>query len=196
MIPVLILAAGQSSRMRGHDKLLEDVGGEPLLARQIRLATSLGGPVFVAVAPEQAQRRDIVAKAGARVLEVPDADEGMSGSMRNAVSQLPECDAFMLLLGDLVALEAHDLCHVYEAYTNNPEYLIWRGATSAGKPGHPVIFSAQLRPRFEMLSGDSGGEELVSPLKEQTLLVRLEDDRARLDLDTPEDWAAWRETNR
>jgi len=29
MIPVLILAAGASSRMRGRDKLMEDVHGQP-----------------------------------------------------------------------------------------------------------------------------------------------------------------------
>jgi len=36
MVPILILAAGASTRMRGRDKLLELVAGEPLLARVAR----------------------------------------------------------------------------------------------------------------------------------------------------------------
>ena len=39
---ILIPAAGGSTRMRGRDKLLEDVGGTPLLARQVRVALSTG----------------------------------------------------------------------------------------------------------------------------------------------------------
>jgi len=46
MIPVLILAAGASSRMRGRDKLMEDVHGQPLLRHQILLASPVGIPVL------------------------------------------------------------------------------------------------------------------------------------------------------
>ena len=61
-----------------------------------------------------------------------------------------------------------------------------------GKPGHPILFAASLRPRFATLSGDSGGQEVTVPLSTQTHIVRLPGNRARHDLDTPEDWAAYR----
>ena len=196
MIPVLILAAGQSSRMRARDKLLEDVGGEPLLRRHVRQALGLGGEVFVALAPGQNARVAAIADLPATVLEIPEASEGMSGTLRGAVARLPECRAFMVMLADLVAIDSEDLSAVHDAYAANPDHLIWRGATTDGRPGHPIIFAARLRPDFAELSGDSGGEALVNPLKTQTLLVTIPDDRARLDLDTPEDWVAWRNTSR
>ena len=36
--PILILAAGQSRRMRGRDKLMEVVEGQPLIRRQAEMA--------------------------------------------------------------------------------------------------------------------------------------------------------------
>ncbi len=192
MIPILILASGGSTRMRGRDKLLEDVDGEPLLRRQARRALATGHAVFVALPSADHPRKDAMVGLDLTILTVPEAAEGMSGTMRGAVQQLPECAAFMILLGDLVGIETTDMQVIFQARKDNPDFLIWRGATTAGQPGHPIIFDATLRPEFAKLSGDGGGEVLVKPLKSQTHLTRFADDRARLDLDTPEDWDKWR----
>lgn len=194
MIPILILAAGTSSRMRGPDKLLEDVGGMPLLRRQALMALATGCPVYVALPDLGHPRAAALEGMSVTRLAVPDAAEGMSGTMRGAVAQLPAGADFMMFLGDLVALETADLKAVLAAKDAHPKALVWRGATEDGKPGHPIIFDASLRPQFATLQGDSGGETLVKPLRDQTHLVRLPGKRARFDLDTPEDWADWRKT--
>ena len=196
MIPILILAAGQSSRMRGRDKLLEDVAGEPLIRRQTRNALALGGEVFVALGPDQHEREHALAGLDVHILRVPDATEGMSGTLRGAVAQLPRQTAFMAVLADLVALETDDLKKVAAAHLDSPDHLIWRGATEDGKAGHPIIFADALRPAFAHLSGDGGAQSIVSQHQDRTCLVRLPGNRARLDLDTPEEWAAWRAANR
>lgn len=192
MIPILILAAGSSSRMRGGDKLLEQVQGQPLLRLQAKRALDTGHPVYVALAPDSDTRAASLANLDVTIFTVPDADEGMSGSMRGAIQHLPEGTAFMMFLGDLVALETSDLLKVLKAHQDHPNNLIWRGATTLGKPGHPIIFDQSLRPEFAKLKGDGGGETMVNPLRNKTYLIHFEDDRARLDLDTPEDWARWR----
>lgn len=196
MIPILILAAGSSSRMRGGDKLLEDVGGQPLLRLQVVRALATGHDVYVALPTTDYARQAALTGLDVTVLAVPEASEGMSGTMRGAIRQLPPCPAFMMLLGDLVAITTDDMSAIFTARDDQPDYLIWRGATAAGKPGHPIVFDDSLRPQFDKLSGDGGGEALVNPLRGQTHLTRFEDDRARLDLDTPEDWATWRGRNR
>ncbi|WP_370162833.1 NTP transferase domain-containing protein, partial [Limimaricola soesokkakensis] len=38
VFPLLILAAGRSSRMRGADKLAQEINGVPLLRRQVAAA--------------------------------------------------------------------------------------------------------------------------------------------------------------
>jgi CTP:molybdopterin cytidylyltransferase MocA len=42
------------------------------------------------------------------------------------------------------------------------------------------------------LSGDEGAKRILSQEASRVHLVPLADDRALVDLDTPEDWAAWR----
>ena len=56
MIPILIPAAGASSRMHGTDKLLEPVDGMPLLRAQIAKARSVSGQVMVALPPFGSQQ--------------------------------------------------------------------------------------------------------------------------------------------
>ena len=194
-VPILILAAGQSARMRGRDKLLEDVGGVPLLQRQIAMAQATGHPVFVAVPPDATARLAIIAQSAATPLIVSDADEGLSASLRSGVAQLPDAPAFLVMLGDLVALETADLIAVLKARDTAPDAVIWRGTTSQGKPGHPILFSASLRPAFADLTGDKGADVLVKKHAADTYLVRLAGTRARFDLDTPEEWDAWRRAN-
>lgn len=194
MIPILILAAGTSSRMRGGDKLLEPVQDMPLLRLQVLRAQATGHPVFVALTSADHPRNAAIANMDVTPIIVPDAAEGMASTMRSAVAALPDAPAFMMVLGDLVALETANLQAVLDARDTLPNYLIWRGATAQMAPGHPIIFDGSLRPEFAKLSGDGGGETLVQPLKSQTYLVPFGDGRARLDLDTPEDWAAWRQS--
>jgi molybdenum cofactor cytidylyltransferase len=190
MIPVLILAAGKSSRMRGADKLMCDMHGAPLLRRQIERAIGIG-PIYVALPSDNHPRLAALNGTDAISLIVPEASQGMGGTMRGAVANLPECDAFMIILGDLISLTNKDLSGVVNAMSAHKDNLIWRGATPDGRAGHPIIFDASLRPAFANLHGDNGGESIVKSLAAQTYLHRFNDNRARHDLDTPEDWAAW-----
>mgnify|MGYP005993218637 CR=1 FL=1 len=98
----------------------------------------------------------------------------------------------MVLLADLPELTEPDLNKALQAIDLNSENTIWRGATEDGKPGHPIIFKAEHFAQFATLQGDSGGQEIVRAARDRTVLVLLDGQRARLDLDTPEDWAAWR----
>ena len=193
MYPILILAAGTSSRMRGRDKLLEPIDGTPMLSHIAEQAAGTGAPVFAVLPGPNHVRYEILKGTKVICFDVPDSKEGVGGTLRGGVKRLPPCDAFMIVLADLPELRTADFAAVSAARKTSPDKLVWRGATQDGKPGHPILFDGSLRPRFEELSGDSGGSPLLQSLKDQTCLVRLPGDHARLDLDTPEEWQAWRE---
>ena len=192
-LPILILAAGQSSRMRGADKLLEVVGDTPLLRRQVDAALHVSSRVFVALPDQSHPRATLLQGAVAEPVFVADSATGMAYSLRGGVSALPDCRAFMVVLADLVELEASDFQNLFDARDQAPKNLIWRGATQTGKPGHPIIFDGTLRPEFSTLEGDTGGAPILKRHRSQTHLVQLPGNRALMDLDTPEDWANWRD---
>ncbi len=195
-LPVILLAAGASRRMRGRDKLLEQVDGTPLLRVQAQKALAISNLVIVTLPPAPHPRYGALDGLPVHTVEVPDAAEGMSVSLRRAFASLPaDASAAMLLLGDLPDLTTNDLKKVAEAVDTQSDTLIWRGVTSEGAPGHPIVFDAALFPAFANLTGDTGGREVVAQAKGRITPVPLPGNRARHDLDTPEDWAAWRIKN-
>ncbi|UWR20908.1 NTP transferase domain-containing protein [Sulfitobacter sp. S190] len=193
-IPLLFLAAGQSRRMRGRDKLLEQIDGIALLRRQVlRALESSVGPAFVAVPDIDHPRAQLLADLDVEIIAVPDASKGMNVTLSRGLSQMPDTSgAVMVLLADMPDLTASDLVAVKQAYDDNPEHLIWRASTGDGKPGHPVIFARRIWPELMALEGDAGGREVTNRYAAETYRVALPDDRARLDLDTPEQWKDWR----
>jgi CTP:molybdopterin cytidylyltransferase MocA len=197
MIPIILLAAGASSRMRGRDKLLEDIDGTPLLRRQAVMARAVSDQVLVALPPHPHPRYDIVADLDVTLIEVAHAAEGLGASLRTAFAALSEdTDKALVLLCDLPEITGDDLRRVIAAVHTHPDALIWRGATQDGKGGHPMIFDRQLFPAFAALTGDNGGQQIVRSAGARVHLIALPGDRARLDLDTPEEWAAWRAQRR
>ncbi|PRY95116.1 CTP:molybdopterin cytidylyltransferase MocA [Hasllibacter halocynthiae] len=186
MTVALILAAGASSRMRGRDKLAEGVGGVPLLTRQVRLARAAGLPVHVALPPLPHPREALL--DGAAAIEVPRACEGMGRTIATAVRALRDAPAILLLLGDLPALRADDLRAVLTARDASPA-PIWRAATGDGRGGHPILFARETFADLMALRGDDGARGVVAAHRAGLVPIGPQ---ARLDLDTPEDWAAFR----
>lgn len=189
---ILILAAGASSRMRGRDKLTEEVGGQPLLRKIVEAALATGCPVTVALPPDRPARAAAIAGLAARTLVVPRPQDGMAASLVAGLQQVPQAAAVMLLLADLPEMEAADLACMVAAHAQTPD-LILRATSDQGVPGHPVVFPAWLRAELLALTGDDGARTVVQAHKDSLRLIALPGSHATTDLDTPEAWAAWRD---
>ncbi|MES0825375.1 nucleotidyltransferase family protein [Ruegeria sp. SCP11] len=191
-IPIILLAAGQSSRMGNEDKLLQVVDGQPLLRRAAQIAQR-AAPVIVALPPSPHPRYETLDGLDLCKAEIQDAKEGMNASLRGALAHVsPGAPAAMVLLADLPDITSEDLKAVLSSVQSHPDKLIWRGATETGKPGHPVVFNRSLFGQLERLSGDQGAQSVVRACSDKIHLQPLPGLNALLDLDTPEEWAAWR----
>lgn len=190
-LPALILAAGASTRMRGRDKLLEPVGNQPLLAHVLDTARAF--PRYVVLPADDSARRAIVDRAGATALPVDAGAPEMAASIRAGIAALPgDAPGVMILLADMPDLTAEDLTTLAATFGQHGGQRIVRAASENGKPGHPVIFPRTAFAALAGLTGDSGARQIISRKSDQVILVRLPGNRALTDLDTPEDWAAWR----
>lgn len=185
-LTILIPAAGASSRMRGADKLLLPVAGQPLLRRQALAALATGHPVIVTLRPTDTARRVALTGLPLTLLEIPDAATGLAASLRAAATCVTT--ALMILPADMPDLDSLDLEQVIAAFARAPT-RIHRGASVQGQPGHPVILPVTLVPGLTTLAGDVGARGLVEI--HGAIAVPLPGQHALTDLDTPEDWAAW-----
>lgn len=197
MTAAIVLAAGASSRMRGRDKLMEDVDGAPVLARTIRLAQASCAPVLVCLPPDRPDRDAVVTGLGAAPVRVDGARDGMGTSLAHGIRALPEnIEEVMVFVSDLPDLTTEDVRSVLSVAAEFPDMLIFRACDEAGRPGHPVLFRRALFGELAKLSGDTGARDVIRANVRLLKQVALPDGHATTDLDTPEDWAAWRARRR
>ncbi len=192
-LAILMPAAGRSARMGGRDKLLEPVGGVPLLARQVKRALDTGADVYVTTrADRPARAKALGGLSQDRLILVPvdTPQDGLSASLRAGLLALPDTvQALMILLPDLPDITTNDLSAMIMAQASAPGSTL-RACTEDGTPGHPVIFPRRWFGELTRLTGDRGAGALLRRI--DVSYHRLPDFRAITDLDTPGDWAIWR----
>jgi CTP:molybdopterin cytidylyltransferase MocA len=192
-VAILLPAAGASTRMSGRDKLMEDIGGDPLLLRQTLRALATGATVLVTTRADRPARIKALEGTGADLVPVDDPSEGIAASLRAGIAALPDCTrALMILLPDLPDIDTADMEAMLDAHRNAPGRIL-RAVAADGTPGHPTLFPARFFLKLAQVTGDTGAALLIHEAGYDP--VRLQGSRAITDLDTPEAWAAWRARN-
>ncbi|QYX58332.1 nucleotidyltransferase family protein [Roseovarius sp. SCSIO 43702] len=188
-LTILLPAAGASRRMRGRDKLVEEIGGQPLLRRQVIVALGTGTPVLVTLPAEDGARARALAGLDCTRVTVGDPAEGMAASLRAGHAAADAGHALMVLLPDMPDLTTDDLARMIARFSTHPDTVL-RATSEDGVDGHPVILPARQRARIPALRGDTGARSLIA--NEKVARLALPGNRATTDLDTPEAWARWR----
>ncbi|WP_294220095.1 nucleotidyltransferase family protein [uncultured Shimia sp.] len=193
-IAILILAAGSSSRMRGGDKLLELIDGQPLLQKMAKQACAVSPTVLICLRPNDISRRVVLQGLECVVVEVPDASEGMAHSLRAGIAKLPgNCSAVMVIPADMPELTQSDFETIAQSHEDAPDAII-RATSAENHPGHPVLFPARLFGELRGVSGDVGAKDVLERNMLSVKLFKLPDAHAVTDLDTPEEWRTWRDS--
>ncbi len=193
-VAALVLAAGAARRMRGRDKLLEEVGGRPVLRAVAEAARGSRVGEVVVVLPPAAEAR-AAAIAGLDVGRVVAAEwaEGMAASIRAGLAEVAaRADAVVILLADMPEVGSADIDRLIAAYDPEEGREICRAVSADGTPGHPVLFGRRFFETLAGLQGDQGAREVLREAAEFVAEVPTPGRAALVDLDTPEDWAAWR----
>lgn len=193
-VEVLLLAAGGSRRMRGRDKLLEMVDGEPLLRRSTKAV--LGGQVnrvHVVLQPDNAAREATLEGLDVNRITAPDWRDGMAASIRAGMAALSEnCDAVIVALADMPEVTDAHINALTAAFDPTERREICRAMTADETPGLPVLFGRRFFETLANLQGDRGARDVIKDAVEFLIDVPTEGQGATIDLDTPEAWENWR----
>jgi molybdenum cofactor cytidylyltransferase len=193
-VAAVLLAAGAGARMRGVDKLLEPVEGQPMLRHAAAaLVGSRADTVLAVIGPDHAGRRAALDGLDVTIVENAAAAEGMGASIRAAMAALPpETDAVLLALADMPEIAPVHVDRLIAAFDPEEGRAICRAVGGDGKPGHPVLFGRRFFETLARLEGDEGARAILAEHPDLVELVPTPGRAATLDLDTPEAWAAWR----
>ena len=193
-VAAIVLAAGAGRRMRGPDKLLEQVGGRPVLRAVAEAArASQADEVVVVLPPGASERRAALEGLRVSVIEAREHAEGMAASLRAGLAAVAaRADAVVVMLADMPEVGPGQIDRLIAAFDPEEGREICRAVTADGAPGHPVLFGRRFFETLGALTGDRGAREVLREAAEFVTDVATPGRAAVIDLDTPEDWAAWR----
>jgi molybdenum cofactor cytidylyltransferase len=183
LIAGILLAAGQSTRF-GRQKLLEAWRGEPLVRKAARCLVDAGLQPVVVVVSHDPRLVDALAGLPLTTVENSHPENGISSSIAIGLRALPETsDGALIAVGDqpyLTAEAIEELVHAFE-----PGRIIV--PRFGDHRGNPPVFDRRFFPELLSLTGDHGGQRVITSHADSVIEVSLS---ARLgdDIDRPEEW--------
>jgi CTP:molybdopterin cytidylyltransferase MocA len=185
----VLLAAGAGRRMGGRPKALLELGGVPLVLRQLIALSDAGVDELVIVLGHHAQQiLPVIEHFPLTVVHNPRPDDGQVSSQRLGLAALnPRLDAVLVALADQPLIGEQDITSLIGAFKKRPEGTAVVVPRVAGQPGNPVIFSDAVREQILAGEGDVGCRQWRSANPRAVHHFDTESQRFIVDLDTPED---------
>lgn len=188
MLSMVILAAGKSTRMRGRNKLLENVEGVPMIRRvtQTALASKVD-EVVVVLGWEEEKIRAAIAGLKCKITVNRNFEEGQSSSVRVGLAEVnPSSRAVLILPGDVAKVEAASINAVIEKYDQGGCVIAVAG--HKGRSGHPILFDKQLFPEIARINEETFGlKAIVKKHRDQVCILETGSPNVLKDVDTAED---------
>jgi CTP:molybdopterin cytidylyltransferase MocA len=188
-VGAVLLAAGEGRRMGGRAKALLELGGVPLVLRQLVALSGAGVDELVIVLGHHAASiLPVVEAFPVTVVHNLRPDDGQVSSQRLGLAALnPAADAVLVALADQPLITEEDVTSLIGAFKKRPEDTSVLVPRVAGAPGNPVIFTPAVRA--QILSGAThvGCRQWREKHPQAVSYFDTDNRRFTLDIDTPED---------
>jgi len=183
---ILILAAGQSSRM-GQCKMTMKVGEKSLLGNTIASALEITDNVLVVVGGYKEEVVRIVESYSVKWIYNEAYKNGISTSIKKGIDTLvldDNADRIILTVADQPYISSGVFSQLIEKSEHSPSRIIV--SEYANTFGVPCLFPAIHYSLFETLEGDQGAKKIL--LKNEHLIERIPFAKGHLDIDTLEEF--------
>jgi molybdenum cofactor cytidylyltransferase len=179
----IILAAGQSRRMGGTNKLTAILGDKALVRHVADAALASSAAEVIVVTGHEAETvRSVLDGLDVRFAQNPDYVDGLSSSLAVGIGAIgSQCDRAVILLADMPGITAGIIDRMIEASTAAPGSIIL--ATHNGKRGNPVLWPADFFRQLSQISGDVGARHLIGENSGRVVQVET-GEAAGFDIDT------------
>ena len=182
----ILLAAGRSSRMAPHHKLLiPGPDGRPMVARAADALLASGARPIIVVLGHRAE--EVRAALGDRPLGytlAPDYAQGLSASLRAGLAALPpDTPAALVALADMPGLDAPLVDALIAAHADGAAIV---APTHQGQLGNPVLWDRAFFPAIAQLEGDRGARPILEAHRGELRTLEQPTDACLIDVDAPE----------
>ena len=181
----VVLGAGSSRRL-GRPKQTLPLGDTTLLGWVVRdVEASSLDQVIVVVGGSEDEARAGLTLTRAEVVSNSAYASGCASSLLAGMDTAGDCDALMLVLGDMPGVDAGVIDAVRADWDR---HQAWAAVTDyQGTPGHPFVFSAAAFPTLRGLHGDKAVWKILDAQPERVRRIPV-DRPLPADVDTWDDY--------
>ena len=187
MISAILLAAGQSKRMNGENKLIKQIQDIPLIKLSVKniLASSIDELIIVLGYQKEIIEKLIDKNKKIKFVFNKDFESGMASSIKTGLNHLSKkTDAFFICLGDMPMISQNIYNQLIKS-KNNKEIII---PTYKGQQGNPVLFSKSMKKVIMSVNGDVGAKKILEMNKDKILFCKINDISVTKDFNTKDNF--------
>ena len=193
----ILLAAGESKRMNGENKLIKEIDGIPLIKYSVKNILGSAVDELIIVTGYQKEIIENIIDKNKKIKFVYNKDfsNGIASSIIAGLCEIStKAKNFFISLADMPnvnqniynkLIKGKNNYNIKLKPENRKEIII---PTSDGKDGNPVLFSIFMKTDVMKISGDRGAKEIIENKKNKILRIPFEGDGVILDFDTQDNF--------
>jgi molybdenum cofactor cytidylyltransferase len=189
MVSAILLAAGESRRMKSFKPLLPFAGKTFIECCADNLLASRAAEIVVVTGH---RHQDICRQIGNRPVRIvynPDYQQGMSTSIKRGLAVISNsAQAVMIALADQPLITSAIFNQLIEAYESTRPLLVI--PIHGARRGHPIIIDLRLKDEVIAMDPAQGLRQVVHAHESDVAYVESASDSVLIDFDYPEDY--WR----
>ncbi len=190
----IVLAAGSSRRFGDDKRKMALPSGDTVIEATIRNAIAALDHVLVVLRfGDQSYEAELAERIGSdkvTYFRAPDSALGMAHSLANAVHEVHDWEAALVLLADMPFVKPETIRSVIATYEKHKPNAPIVYPELDGEPGHPVLFPHAYFDEIGKLVGDRGARAVIEEHENKVISVVVDDPGILRDIDKPEDLSA------
>ena len=191
MIKAILLAAGQSKRIKSENKLIKLYKKKPLINHSLKaLHKSKVNKVIIVLGHQKNEVKKIIEKNKKNILSFnKNFRKGMASSIKVGLKKVSKNDkGFIVVQSDMPFIKSSDINKIYNSIRSK-KFLV-HVLKFKNKVGNPIGFDISIVKKFKRIKGDFGAKFMVKRLKNETKFIKINSLKSFKDFDKASDFRA------
>ena len=191
MIKGILLAAGQSKRLKNENKLIKIFKSKPLINHALNSVKNSKIKKIIIVLGYQFKEVKKKIKKNKKIIFVHNKNykNGMSSSIKSGLKKISKKDkGFIILQSDMPFVKTSDINKIYNSIIRK-KYLV-HALKYKNRIGNPIGFDISILNKFNKIKGNVGAKYMVKRLQKSTNFIKVSSDKVFKDFDKASDFRA------
>ena len=189
MIKAILLAAGQSKRMKSENKLIKLYKNKPLINYSLNVLTKSKVNKIIIVLGHQHKELKKIIKKNKKIIFTYNKNykKGMASSIKNGLKKISKNDkGFIVAQSDMPFVKQSDINKICRSI-NSKKFLV-HALKYKTRVGNPIGFDSSLIKKFKNIKGQFGAKFMVKRLKNRTNFINTSSLKSFKDFDKVSDF--------